>query len=510
MARRELRAAARNPKLYAWRVRVGVLELIVAAVLILEQNVRRSSGGAFWFLAGIALVFCLLDGLRKAADSISLEKREGTLGLLLLSGIGGGEVILGKFVSAIVRSLNGLLAFVPVLALTLLFGGVTGAEFWRIVLALLLTLLASTSLCLLVSALFTEDSAIWALGLLAALCTLPWLIFGVPARITGRLLLSGLASLSPVVLFNNASASATLMSSRPFWIGTSGIFLISIMGLIGASRVVRGSWREKARPMHPRKTLWFGRSEQPQRQHQLLDINPFYWLAFNQPLHRLYLLLCLGAFLLGTTLSAYVTLSGPIFAGSNRLEAAASPVMFTLSLLFIMAGVRVASQSSKMLVEAQRSGFLELAMGTPIKAADVIEGQWSALRRTIMPVLVVTAVVIAVSLLFLFSRPRGALIITGLLLLHSILVLYVIGWVGMWMALSSKTPGRAFFKTILVGFFISNGMSCCGVPLLFPLILLFVARRKVHRLLPALFNNVPPGELFAPPLVSAVAPPVIR
>jgi ABC-type transport system involved in multi-copper enzyme maturation permease subunit len=515
VARRELRAAARNPRIYVWRVRVGIIELLVAAVLSMAGP-GTGSGRSFWFLAGVALVFCLLDGLRKAADSVSVEKREGTLGLLFLSGIGGFEVVLGKLISALVRSMNGLLAFVPILALTLLLGGTTGAEFWRVVLVLVATLTASTALCLLVSALSTEESAVWALAVLAALCALPPLVFGVSGRMAHNAFLSDLAALSPIVLFNAASASSMLFSTRPFWMGIGGVFLVSVLSLFAASRIVRWSWRERDRSS-TKRNLFRGRSAgvprpaRKSRKRDLLDINPYYWLAFNPRQHRIYLGIFIAVLGLFAAISGYVTLTGQLSNGTRRLEAAApAALMLMLGVLFVISAVRVASQSSSMLVEARRSGFLELSIGTPIRPADILKGQWAALRRTIVPILFIAAGLAAITIFLLFSRPWGGLIASGLLLIQAVLLLYLLGWVGIWMALSSKTAGRAFFKTLVIGLVAPNVVCSCGLPLPVSIILLVVARRKARSLLSAFFSNLPAGELSAPPLLATGSPPVIR
>jgi hypothetical protein len=509
VARRELLSAARNPKLYLWRVRVGVVEVIAAAVLSIGSQSRAGSGSAFWFLAAIALVFCLLDGLRKGADSISVEKREGTFGLLFLSGIGGLEVVLGKLASAMVRSLNGLLAFIPILALTLLLGGITGGEFWRVVLVLFITLVASTSLCLLISAVSTEDSAVWALAVLAGLCGLPPLVFGTAAWVTANPLFKNLAALSPVVLFNAASSAATLSSTRPFWVGVTALSFVSLASLFTASRIVRWNWGDQPSSSIPKKMFVFKRSQRKRaaRKRELLDINPYYWLAFNPRHNRVYL----GSLIAVLALAA-ITIICDISLGPNHSQSADNVLTFCLlavAVIFLLGWIRVAAQGSSMLVEAQRSGFLELSIGTPIKPSDIIKGQWAALNKTIRP-LRLTAVPVEIALIWLYSSQPGPFFITTLLLAQGVLGLYLIGWVGIWMALTSKTPGRAFFKTLMLGMMVPNFPCYCGLTVVIQFVLLMIARRKVQTALRALFSNLPVAGLSAPPLISAGEPPVIR
>ena len=46
------------------------------------------------------MFFCAVAGIRATADSISSEKREGTIGLLLLTDLRGYDIVIGKFLGA--------------------------------------------------------------------------------------------------------------------------------------------------------------------------------------------------------------------------------------------------------------------------------------------------------------------------------------------------------------------------------------------------------------------------
>jgi hypothetical protein len=105
----------------------------------------------------ITFAFCLLAGVRFTADSRREEKREGTLGFLFLTNLRGYDVVLGKLVVSSLNSLYALLAVLPLLGLPLLLGGVTGTEFWRMILVLVNTLFFSLALGILVSALGREE-----------------------------------------------------------------------------------------------------------------------------------------------------------------------------------------------------------------------------------------------------------------------------------------------------------------------------------------------------------------
>ena len=185
IVQRELQTAARSPRLYRWRTVTGFVVIIAAMIVIASQNPGgRNAGTFFQTLSFVAFLLCLAEGLRKTADSISSERREGTLGLLFLSTLSGFDIVLGKLASATIRSLSTLLTFVPVLAVTLLVGGTTGGEFWRTILVLLLVLWFSLSLCLCLSTFSRKGALSTSLVAIVCFCIVPYMI-RFPGRITG-------------------------------------------------------------------------------------------------------------------------------------------------------------------------------------------------------------------------------------------------------------------------------------------------------------------------------------
>jgi ABC-type transport system involved in multi-copper enzyme maturation permease subunit len=97
---------------------------------------------AFNGLVGTAFVLCCCAGFL-AVEGISRERREGTLGLLFLTRVGAFDVLLGSFGAVGITCVCALIAFLPVLMLPVLIGGVTGGEAARTVLVLFDTLFLS-------------------------------------------------------------------------------------------------------------------------------------------------------------------------------------------------------------------------------------------------------------------------------------------------------------------------------------------------------------------------------
>lgn len=126
---REMRVAARHPFTFYLRV-LGVLALLLVCLLFgLENGFSHNLGSRlfaslrFAFFGALWLLVPLLT-----ADTISRERREGTLGLLFLTRLNATDVVTAKTVAQSLRAFTLWLAVVPVLTIPFLLGGVSGAE----------------------------------------------------------------------------------------------------------------------------------------------------------------------------------------------------------------------------------------------------------------------------------------------------------------------------------------------------------------------------------------------
>src|SRR5437588_1315717 len=188
VAERELREASRRPATYWMRffLALGVFIFWFLLLVMAPSAIGMARGKVlFLSLGGMAFIFCFLSGAFITADSISEERREGTLGLLFLTPLKGYDVVLGKMAATSLHAVYGLIAVTPLLAYSWLIGGVTPGEFWRLNIVLLLTLFFSLSAGLFISAFVreTRQAILLTLALLVASAIL-W-----PALC--RLLLSG-------------------------------------------------------------------------------------------------------------------------------------------------------------------------------------------------------------------------------------------------------------------------------------------------------------------------------
>lgn len=176
--------------------------------------------------------------------------------------------------------------------------------------------------------------------------------------------------------------------------------------------------------------LTFGTAvERRQLRRELLDINPFLWLAGRERWKRSYVWLYLGA-VGGTWLWG--------LAAYDVLMLQTEIMVPGILLLQTFFKVWILSEACARLSEDRRSGALELLLSTPMSTREILRGQWLALRRQFGWPLGVLAVVVTVG---------AAKALGWRLSLMNLAVLLVdvvaLGWVGMWLGLTSRNPSRA-------------------------------------------------------------------
>src|SRR5438874_387779 len=181
---RELRSRARQGATYWARYGAGGVAIIFALHFTSTVNNRPGVVGAgsatFVSLSWVGLLAAGAAFIA-TADSISAERREGTLGLLFLTRLRAYEIVFSKLAAAGLTALFSMLGALPAMALAVLWGGVTGGQIARTGISLLAMLLVSLSAGLFVSTrASTQRGAFSGSGaLMAALVIAPWIIAGI-------------------------------------------------------------------------------------------------------------------------------------------------------------------------------------------------------------------------------------------------------------------------------------------------------------------------------------------
>jgi hypothetical protein len=96
------------------------------------------------------------------------------------------------------------------------------------------------------------------------------------------------------------------------------------------------------------------------------------------------------------------------------------------------------------LAEDRRHGALELLLSTPLTPAQILQGQWLALRRQFLKPLLVLMVVEYLLLRRTFTPGLG--LMCALMLAADFVAL---GWAGQWLALTTKRLTQAILRALL-------------------------------------------------------------
>jgi ABC-type transport system involved in multi-copper enzyme maturation permease subunit len=490
----ELRAAARRKSTYRIRRWAALIAFIVGLFFIaLGFFGSRDAGGTlFTILAIFAAGFAVVAGIFLTPDCISEEKREGTLGLLFLTDLKGYDVVLGKFLARSLNAFNGLLALLPVAAISLLLGGLTGGEFWRMVLALINLLFISLASGIFVSGLSRQSRAASA----GALALIIFLFAGLPllARFVSFAnlpkSLTYLAYISPFYALRCAG-DVVYRGHRAFYWET--LFASHLFGwfLLGfTSWLLPRIWQEK--PVLPERKGILCRlrrqtrgtaSQRVKARQKLLPVNPILWLIGDEPVMRRIVWILVIAW--GTVI---VILSAQQPVDSLFTANAGTKILgFLLKLM-------VASQACRFFVESRRNGALEMLLCTPLRNRDIIRGQWLSLKRLFLWPLIVLALLNLVPVAFLgyraFSGPGLSEVLQSIpravlslgtscwFTLGLVVDVFTIGWVGMWLGLSAKKPELAPFWTIL--FVLILPLFLCGFDLFLDVLLIIWASSSLQ------------------------------
>lgn len=395
---RELRVAARRPGTHRNRLVAAFLALgvaVAAQALQADPSPVNLGGVIFVTLAWLAFLFSVLAGAGLTADIISEERREGTLGLLFLTDLKGYDIVLGKLVASSINGVYSLLSMVPILAIGLLFGGVSGRQFGLTVLVLLNTLFCSLSLGCWVSSWFENGrrAQLVTVLLLLGWCLGPWLAmwldgfstdFSAPPNLVWALP-------SPVLALVIAVLPATLLpSSLPFqelfWPSIGSTFALGLLALLLSCRAVArvwqvrsvGSWR--ARLSAAGQRLRFG-ADPARTQHRarLLARHPIFWLLARDRT---------GPWLVWALLAAAAGLFG--WVAWQFPEDWRDPgwhMTFSQGLYGVLK-LWIAAVAVVRLAEDKRSGALELLLTAPVTLDELSHGLRRALQRQFLGPLV--------------------------------------------------------------------------------------------------------------------------
>ncbi|MFO1511849.1 MAG: ABC transporter permease subunit [Verrucomicrobiota bacterium] len=476
---RELRLAARRRGTYWLRVVAALVGLVIGSGMLLLSLVpfggQPQMGGAmFGTLTWLSLAAALSAGLFFTSDCLSEEKREGTLGFLFLTDLRGYDVVLGKLMVTSLRCVFALLAIFPVLATTLLMGGVEVGQFWRTIFALGHALFFSLSVGLFVSAISRQSQKALAGTLLVLI-----LFVGVGPSLDGLLALAGgssrplLSLASPGYVFLKANYSS---SYWPAFLVSQGVaWLLLALACVLLPR----TWQERpertsAKVLNRSYTWRYGgAARRAGLREKLLGINPVMWLAARERGQAFWLwvvsLVMLGVFLV----LVFTDAAGGWWQGWSMAN----------SCLWYILYLWAAAKACQFFAEARRNGMIELLLAAPLSSLETVTGPWRALVRMFaVPLLLLLGMQFLASLLAvgagggIFGTVGEAswwqvVLLAVIGVVQSLANLVTLGWFGLWMGLVSRSNLVAALKTIVFVFVIPSFAIALITGLVVPVVL---------------------------------------
>lgn len=457
---RELRVLARRRSLYRSRLAFAKLAIGVGAFFLLVYRGRypaQISQQMFVTLANLTFVYAALAGVWLTSDCISEERRGDTLGLLFLTNLRGVDVVFGKMVASSLQSSYGVLAVFPVMAMTLLMGGIGLAEFWRVLLALLVTLLLSLSIGV---ALSSRSRIAARSGIGSFVVVLCCLILGgvveVGLRMSGfapsgaeqRLLMLHSPAYGLYLAYENSYA----MRANHYWISIGINLLLSGLALSLASRWVQGGWQRTTSKVPGARVQI--KSEGGRRSGGPVafagapagDGNPVCWSLLR---NRWKSLRVYGVFVIVGIYGAWGALqAGPSFFNEGNF-------LFVGFMMQLVLKCWVGIEAASRFGGERRSGALELLLCTPLTVPGILRGHWQALvGQFFWPVFGVLCLELAMLVAGTSGRvlsddTRYWIIVCLSGMVFFALDLVALSWLGMWRGLTARQGNRAIMSTIL-------------------------------------------------------------
>jgi len=424
------------------RALVGLVAIALFGLAFLEEAGRRGGMSvdaglnaayvlftALFFVAGVT-------GLQSAADCVSSERRQGTLGLLFLTDLKPRTVLAAKLISSSFQNSYALLAALPIFAACILAGGVTGGFLLRSSLVIVYTLLFSTLVGLSASCRTSDAHAAF-------------------SKSIRHFVLWNLAPfVSPLYLLIAANAESVVYSIPAV------IFGLAVLAgyWSGCCDALSANWRDSLdAPKEPgRQTLGSHGSvkltARDLRYPPVDETDPATWIIsrygdprqvspreFPKPFAIVIMVVCLLAMLAGD---------------AEVVGASYYMLSWTLRFILVVTMCKIAPQG---LAETIRGGGAEILLTTPLTVGQLVRGAGRFLFdqfRPILKVFLISDGVVTIALAAFGRHHRGwfSEFVFSLIKLNALTlaVLATAGFFGVWMGLRYQRMTQAVIRTALM------------------------------------------------------------
>ena len=470
---RELRMMSRRPVTYYGRMVAAGIVAILGAYLLLVSSflpIPRSGSMIFGAVTDFLAAMAVLSGWA-GADSISREKREGTLGFLFLTDLKGYDIVLGKLVASAVPSLYAALGALPTLAIAMLLGGVTAHQFWEAALAVLNLLFLSHAAAMLGSAMFRHQQNA---GGFPGLVLLVYLLVG---ALSATATAFGWAATSLLLqMFNPVLAVSIALSPSPasalpsYFLSLAATHLTAWLFLALAGAVLPYRWQEK--PRNPnRLRVWYEQwrhGSGPARaalRWRLISVNPFFWLVSRRQAGPSAIWIAFG-----TVTFMFLGLAAFLKRDAGWVDIFPPLLVLAMVSFHLALRIGIVGMVGAGLEAQRRNGGLEVVLScTPMSVRQILDGQWLALRRWLSrPTLAVVALGVVLAAICILQRDPATyddlvwFLLTATLMLVPDMI--ALGWMAMWMAMAERRgrsgSGNAIFCVLVAPWLLIGWLYC--------------------------------------------------
>jgi outer membrane protein assembly factor BamB len=457
LVQRELRVAlfrrgARRQWLTAAWMAVG---LTLAVLFFLGLGGFTATGRPlFLWLFFLASMRVVRRGFSLTADLFSEERRNNTLGLIVLTGLSPLEILICKLLGAILLVAYGMLGGLPFFTIPILIGGVLQTQVvWGFVFLANL-LFFCVAIGLLASVLHRDggQAHLTAQAIAAILCLTTPGLYWLGLLGTGPAIAQDWLALSPLYPAYLVVISFSGAPVRDFWFSGEVTLGYSCVATLLAAIILQRTWREGA--VLVGSTIWrekwrrwlrSGGFWRGRLRRRLLDGQPFSWLAARD---QMPVLTAYGVLVMAVVL----WLIGLAQTGARWLSPFA--VLTTMVIIHYALNLAIAYAAARTFAEERLSGGFEVLLTTPLKTDEVVQGQLMSLALQFRTVVLLTLLADAVLCGIGFHSLGGSIpsacayLITWTLLLAQLLEMHRESALrSMWISAWTGRPGFAALRT---------------------------------------------------------------
>jgi ABC-type transport system involved in cytochrome c biogenesis permease component len=254
---------------YSARAFIGLGGILISAFIlaVTSRQVSAVTDQGLPILQSITFIlatYSIFAGAGMTSDCVSSEKRDGTLGLLFLTSLNARHILVGKLAANSFNAVVTLLAMVPVMTLSILFGGVSLEMIGMLFVVCINNLLFSLMVGIGVSVFVTSARRGYSLSVLLLLL----FHFGIPIMATIieddfsiAWMLNGWVQSFFVVGGRMLTGTGFGVPVETLFWGSQGVtLLVTLLVFFSAARKLKRSWRSYTDPVesapvrHRRKT----------------------------------------------------------------------------------------------------------------------------------------------------------------------------------------------------------------------------------------------------------------